>query len=102
MQKLNLIRSHSFIFAFVFNSVGDGSKKILLQFMSKSVLPMISSRGFIVYGLTFGSLIYLGFIFVYSVRECSNLILLHVAVQFSQHDLLKRESFLHCSFLPLS
>ena len=29
------------------------------------------------------------FFFVYSVRECSNFIPLHVAVQFSQHHLLK-------------
>ena len=38
--------------------------------------------------------------FLYGVRECSNLILLHVAVQFSQHHLLKRLSFLHCICLP--
>ena len=37
---------------------------------------------------------------MYGVRECSNFILLHVAVQFSQHHLLKRLSFLHCIFLP--
>ena len=47
--------------------------------LCQSVLPVISSRGFIVSDLTFGSLIHLEFIFVYSVRECSNLILLHVA-----------------------
>ena len=40
------------------------------------------------------------FIFVYSVRECSNFIGLHVAVQFSQHFLLKRLSFPLCIFLP--
>ena len=34
--------------------------------------------------------------FVYDVRECSNFILLHVAVLFSQHHLLKRLLFLHC------
>ena len=53
--------------------------------MSKSVLPMFSSKSFIVSGLTFSSLIHFEFIFVYGVRECSNFILLHVAVQFSQH-----------------
>ena len=37
---------------------------------------------------------------LYGVRECSNFILLHVAVQFSQHHLLKRLSFLHCIFWP--
>ena len=41
------------------------------------------------------------FIFVYGVKKCSNFILLHIAVQFSQHHLLKRLSLLHCIFLPL-
>ena len=63
------------------------SKNILQQFMSKAVLPMFSSRSFIVSGFIFRSLIHFEFIFVYGVRECSNLILLHVAVQFSQHHL---------------
>ena len=40
------------------------------------------------------------FSIVYGVRECSNFIPLHVAVQFSQHCLLKRLSFLHCVVLP--
>ena len=76
---------------------------ILLQFISKSGLPMFSSKSFIVSGLTFRSLNHFMFIFVYGVRKCSNFILLHVAVQFSQHHLLKSLSFLHCIFLlPLS
>ena len=37
--------------------------------MSESVLPMFSSRSFIVSGLTFGSLIHFEFIFVYGVRK---------------------------------
>ena len=55
----------------------------------------IYSRSFIVSGLTFRFLIHFEFIFVYGVRKCSSFILLHVAVQFSQHHLLKRLSFLH-------
>ena len=39
--------------------------------MSESVLPMFSSRSFIVSGLTFRSLICFEFIFVYGVRKCS-------------------------------
>ena len=39
--------------------------------MSESVLPMFSSRSFIVPGLTFRSLIHFEFIFVYGVRKCS-------------------------------
>ena len=69
--------------------------------MSSSALPMFSSKSFIVSGLTFKSLIYFEFIFVYGVRKCYSFILLHAAVQFSQHHLLKRLSFLHCIFLPL-
>ena len=58
-------------------------QKILLLFMSKSVLPMFSSKTFIVSGFIFRSLIHFQFIFVSGVRECSNFILLHIALQFS-------------------
>ena len=51
-------------------------------------------------GLTFRILISFEFIFVHGIRECSNFILSYVIVQFSQHHLLKRWSFLHCIFLP--
>ena len=61
--------------------------------MSKSVLPMFSSKSFVVSGLTFRPLIHFEFIFVYGVRECSNFILLHVAVQFSQHHLTEEAVF---------
>ena len=88
-------------FLFLFITLGSWSKKILLRFRSKSVLPMFSSRSFIASGLTFRSLIYFEFIFVYGVREYSNFILFHVALQFSLHHLLKRLCFLHCIFLFL-
>ena len=45
------------------------------------------------------SLIHSEFIFVYGVRECSDFVLLHVAVWFSQHHFLKR-FFSHCLILP--
>ena len=46
--------------------------------MSKSVFPVFSSTSFIVSGLTFRYLIiHFECIFVYGIRECSNLILLH-------------------------
>ena len=61
---------------------------------------MFSSKSFIVSGLTFKSLIHFEFIFVYGVRKYSNFILLHVAVQFPQHHLLKRLSLPHCMFSP--
>jgi len=40
--------------------------------MSDSVLPMFSSKSFIVSGLMFRSLIHFEFIFVYGVRKCSH------------------------------
>ena len=68
-------------------------------FMS-SVLPMFSSKSFVVSGLTFRCLIHFELIFVYGARKCSNFNLLHVAVQFSQHHLVKRLSLSNCIFLP--
>ena len=62
---------------------------------------MFSSKGFIVSGLTFKCLIHFEFIFVYGVRKCSNFMLLHVAVQFSQQHLLKRLSFFSIVYLCL-
>ena len=57
--------------------------------MSKRMLPMFFSNGFIVSGLTFRPLIHFEFIFVYGVRECSDFILLHVVIQLFQHHLFK-------------
>ena len=68
--------------------------------MSLSVLPIFSSKSFIVSGLAFKSLIHFELIIAYGVRKCSNFILFHVAVQFSQHHLLKRLPLFHCMFLP--
>ena len=69
--------------------------------MSESVLPMFSSRSFIVSYLTFRSLIHFEFIFVYGVIKCSCFILLQVVDQFSQHHLLKKLCFLHSIFWKL-
>ena len=69
--------------------------------MSEGVLPIFSSKSFIVSGLTFRSLIYFEFIFVCGVRKCSSFILIQVVDQFSQQHLLKRLSFLYCIFLPI-
>ena len=68
--------------------------------MSLSLLPMLSCKSFIVSGLIFRSLAHFEFIFVYGVRKCSNYILLHVAIQFSQHHLLKRLFFAPLYILP--
>ena len=49
-------------------------------------------------GLAFRSLIHFEFIFVYDLRKSSNFIVLHLAVQFFEHHLLKKLFFLHCIF----
>ena len=101
VQKLSsLIRSHLFIFASIFLTLGVGLKKILLWFMSKNVLPVFSSKSFIASGLIFRSLIHFEFIFVYDVRECYNFILLHISFQFSQHNFWRDHLFsIVCSCL---
>ena len=60
------IRFHLFIFVFIFITLGGGSEKIFLKFMSESVLHVFSSKSFIVFGLTFRSLIHFEFAFVYT------------------------------------
>jgi len=66
VQKLlSLSRPHLFIFVFISIILGDRLKKILRQLRSESVLPMFSSRSFIVSYLLFRSLIHLELISVY-------------------------------------
>ena len=76
-KLLSLIRYHLLTFIFISVTLGCGSQNIVLQFMLPSVLPMFSSNSFIVYGLTFRSLIHFEFIFACGLRKCSNFILLH-------------------------
>uniref|UniRef100_A0ABI7ZUU8 Uncharacterized protein n=1 Tax=Felis catus TaxID=9685 RepID=A0ABI7ZUU8_FELCA len=76
------------------------SNKKLLKLRSKRLLPVFSSGVLMVSCLTFRSFIHFEFIFVYGIRKWSSFILLHVAVQFSQHHLLKRLSFFHWILFP--
>ena len=72
MQNLfSLIRLHLFIFISI---ILEMVKEDLAVIYVKSVLPVFSSKRFIVSGLIFRSLIHFEFIFMYGVRECSNLI----------------------------
>uniref|UniRef100_A0A4X1VUM0 Uncharacterized protein n=1 Tax=Sus scrofa TaxID=9823 RepID=A0A4X1VUM0_PIG len=68
--------------------------------ISENVLPMFSSRSFMVSCLMRKSLSHFEFIFVLGVRLCSSFIDLHAAVWFSQHHLLKRLYFSYFIFLP--
>ena len=65
VQKLLiLIRSHLFVFIFISITLGDEPQKILLWFLSKGVVPLLSSKSFIVSSLTFWSLIHFDFLFL--------------------------------------
>ena len=99
-RLLSVIRSHSLTFDFSFITLRGGLKKIHCCDLWQSVVPVFSSKSFIMSVLMFRSLIHFEFIFVDGVRECSDFILIHVAVQFSQHCLLRRLPFLHCTVLP--
>ena len=61
--------------------------------MSLSVLPMFSSKSFIVSGLTDRSLIHFEFIFVYGIRKYSNFILLHGSCQVFPAPIIKEAIF---------
>ena len=73
---------------------------MLLHGMSEIFLPMFSSRTFMVLQIIFKYFIYLEFIFVYGVSWWSSFNFLHVALQITQHLLLKRLFLRHlCSCL---
>ena len=68
VQKLvSLIRSHLFIFVFITVALGDWPKTTLVRFTSENILPIISSRHFMVSCLMFKSLSHFEFIFIYGV-----------------------------------
>ena len=63
VQKLFKFNEVPFVyFCFYCHSLGGGSEKILLQFMSEIVWPMFSFKSFIVPILSFRSLIHFEFI----------------------------------------
>ena len=98
VQKLlSLIRSHLFTFVFTCYTRRWVIEDLALNYVIKC--STFSSKSFIVSGLTFRSLVHFESIFVYGIRKCSNFILLHGAVQCSQHHLLKGLSLLHNIFL---
>ena len=103
MQKfLNMIRSHLFIFVLLSLPKKTHQKKIWLRLMLKSLLPMFSSRNFMVSCLTVKSnLFWIYFCIWYEKNSC--FILTCCCLAFSILIILKRLSFLHCIFLfPLS
>ena len=66
------------------------------ELMSKNIMLMFSSSivCVCVCGLTFRTLSYYEFVFVYGLREYFNLIFLHVTVPFYQQHFLKKLYFI--------
>ena len=85
----------TFIFAFVAFALDVKSKKYHCWSQCQGVYHLCFLRNFMVSPLTFKSLMRVEFVFVSSVRQWPSFILLHAAVQFSLHHLLKRLSFPH-------
>ena len=71
----------------------------IVAWISEIFLPMFSSRTFMVSQLIFKYFVHLECIFVHGVSWWWSFLILHVAVQLSQHNLLKRLFLLH--FMPL-
>ena len=100
VQKLFiLMRSHLFILSFTSLALGDILVKILLRGKSEIFLPM-----FFPLVLLWCHNLYLSLlstlIFVYGISWWLSFIFLHVAVQLSQHHLLKRLFLPHFMLLP--
>ena len=76
-----------------------GIKKVLLQFMSRSVLPMFSSKSFILFGLKFRCLKHLSLFFCMVLENVLIYFFFSCGSPVSQHHLMKRLSLLHCIFL---
>ena len=92
MQKLFIVmKFRSFIYFCLYSRcLWSQIQKHTAESEVKSFMTTFSSRIFMVSGLTCRSLIHLELIFVCGVRKWSSVILLHVAVRFSQHRLVKR------------
>ena len=81
VQKLLiLIKSH--LFLFLFPLLQELNPKNIAAIYAQECSACVFLLSFTLFGLMSRSLICFEFIFVYGIRECSNFILLHVAVHF--------------------
>ena len=99
LKPFSLIQSNLSIFLLLWLCVRKHIQKKLLRLKTKNILPIFPPISFMASSLK-ESLIHFRLIFVYGVRKQSSLILLNVAVQFSQNYLLKRLYFPYCISSP--
>ena len=92
----------TFFFFFAF-ALGVICKRPWSNPRSGKLTPVFSFKGFIVWTLTFRTLVHFEWVFVCGMKQGSSFILLHVNISFSQHHLLKRLFFPYWIVLvPLS
>ena len=101
---LSLIRHHLFIFVFIsiicFDFLYEVGNKGSCYDLCHTMFCLCFLLSFIVFCLTFRSLIHFEFIFECGIRKCSNSILLHVVVQFFQLLVIEETLSSHYIFLP--
>ena len=107
VQNLFSLMSSHFLFFLLYPFPEEiYQKNILLWEMSQILLPMFSSRIFVVSSLTFKSLIHFEFILVHSVGKWSSFFLpfffFACISPIFQHHLLNKLSLSPCMFLPPS
>jgi hypothetical protein len=100
-KPFNFMLSHLSIPSFSFWAFWVLFRKSLPMPINSNVFPAFSYTSFKVSGCIFRSLIYFKLILIQGERHESSFGFLHADIQFSQQHLLKRLSFLHCTFLVL-
>ena len=89
-----LMQFYLSIFAFVVSAYGVISIELLSRSISRRFFPLFSSRNLAVSYLTFSCVCM--WVCSKKKKKESSFILLHVIIQFFQHNLLKRLFFAHC------
>ena len=94
IYHLQIFFSHSVGFLFI----------LLVSFAVQKFLTLIRSHFYVCFCFlsshTFRSLMHFKFIFVHSMRQFYNFIIIYVALWFSHHHISKRLSFFQCIFFP--
>jgi hypothetical protein len=104
VQKLfNIMMSHLSILSLTCRGAGVLLKKLLPMPITSRVFPTVSYTNFRFLGLILRFLIHFELILVQGDKHGSSFSFLQMDKHFSQQHLLKRLSFLNCTFLaPLS
>ena len=90
--KFNLVSFVYFCYFIIFITLGGGTKRYCCNFLQRGFC-LCFPLSFIVSDFTFRSIVHYEFFCVYIVMWFCNFIISYVAVQFSQHHVLKKLVF---------